>query len=186
MIEGEGSPRPPPLRSRCDVYFLPHTTGEPKACQMQKKTRMGRRGAARLRRKIFSQSHTCYRYLGCFRGPEFRCDSEKTEYNMQGPQATWERERRAGASRSAPSPTSREAEASTQLCGRGRWRVEERGDRRRIRRRGALPRGAGGPLSSGRASGEGWSARGWRDPSDQWEARDPRACGDEAGRVVFG
>lgn len=33
---------------------------------------------------------------------------------MQGPQATWERERRAGASRSAPSPTSREAEASTQ------------------------------------------------------------------------
>ncbi|XP_043320175.1 uncharacterized protein LOC122438929 [Cervus canadensis] len=60
----------------------------------------------------------CYRYWGCFRGPEFAVTLKKprTVCNTRRQPG---RARRAGASRSAPSPTSPEAEASAQLLWEG-------------------------------------------------------------------
>lgn len=68
MIEEEGAARP----STVDTThtFCAVQQGNLKLVSMQKKTRMGRGEAVGLRRKIFSQSHMCYRYLGCFRRPE--------------------------------------------------------------------------------------------------------------------
>lgn len=159
------------------MYFLPRTAGEPKACQMQKKIRMERGWRTGLRRKTFSQSLRCNRYLGCFQGPEFAVTLKKPStvcYTSRQPgSASGGREQAAAP---APQPPGRREPPPSRI-GRGCLRAVERDDRRRIRRRGARPRGARGRLPSGRASGEGWRTQGWRDPSGQWEARDPRGCG---------
>ena len=115
MIEREVSPRPSAVDITCT--FCPVPPGNLKLVRCKRK-RMGRGWETGLRRKIFSQSHMCYRYWGCFRGPECAVTLKKprTVCNTRRQPG---RARRAGASRSAPSPTSPEAEASAQLLWEG-------------------------------------------------------------------